>query len=126
MERSGPRPMVASLWLGGIILVLALGGLVVQRNWPKVLRVSVAGVTYGLIVMAMLRAAGRWDGPDEGVPFWPFALAGAVAGFLSGVVRPQWDARLVLASITGAALPLAGVHWLAVRTWSRVRRAIAP
>ena len=28
MERSGPRPMVASLWLGGIILVLALGGLV--------------------------------------------------------------------------------------------------
>ena len=105
------RDLYASLLLLGLVVAFALAGLASDGNWPKVLRVAAAAAGYG----AVLLAAGRRS--TERLPWRAFAAAGAVAGFLSGVVRPETSGSMVLAQTAAGALVLGSFHWLALGSW---------
>jgi hypothetical protein len=111
-------PLYESLAIVAAIVVLALAGLVGARNWPKVLRVVAAFVTYGgilVLVVRRFRAAGRW---------WPFGVAGLAAGLVSGLVRTQTTAVLVCVQGAGGVL-FGTAHWVGalVAGWIRADRA---
>ncbi len=111
-----PRGAVLqSLLLLGAIVGCALVGLAIQGNWPKVLRVLLAALAYGTILGLSLRRATT----AGGAPYGNFVVAGAVAGAVSGLVRPTTTLLLVLAQALSAAFLLASVHWLGVRAWQR-------
>ena len=110
-------PLAGSLVILAAVVVLALVGLGLQGNWPKVLRVSLASVTYVTVVVLGLRAQAP---TPAALPFLPFALAGAAAGLVSGLVRPTIDPGLVVASTVAAAVLLGGFHWFSLTTWRHV------
>jgi len=111
-----PRGAVLqSLVLLGLVVGGALVGLGIQGNWPKVLRVLLAALAYGIILWQSVR---RSTAPGA-APYWNFVLAGAVAGAVSGLARSTTSVLLVLVQTVGAAFLLASVHWLGVRAWQR-------
>ena len=102
------RDVRLSLLLLALVILIACAGLAFDGNWPKVLRVSSAFTSYTLALAAFgVLTAGARTGLGR------VAAAGAIAGFVSGVVRPEFDAMLVAASIAGGAA-FAAVHWLAL------------
>ena len=107
----------ASLLLMGAVVVLAIGGLAVDGNWPKVARVATAFLTY---VVVLLAARGAQDGEVEGIPYRAFALAGGACGLASGLVRPEVRSAVVVAGVLAGALLLGGIHWVALRGWRRL------
>ena len=107
-----------SLALLAAVLLLALAGLALGGNWPKVWRVAAAALAYGAVLLAAARG-----GPAR---YPAFALAGAAAGLVSGIARAAVDPRVVAAQLLAGALLLGGVHWLALRTWRRLRAALTP
>ena len=116
---AAPPGLPATLAVLAFVVGIAALGLALDRNWLKLARVLLAAGAYaGVLVTAFRRLASR-----ARVHWRPFAVAGGVAGGVSGVVRPGIDVRLLLASIKGAALLLGSAHWLALRWWQRfVRR----
>jgi membrane associated rhomboid family serine protease len=121
--RSGPTRVAllrASLGLLALVVLIALTGLALDGNWPKVLRVAGAFAGYAAVLMASARLSGHRR-EDGGSPVWPFLMAGATAGAISGLVRPEFDA-LRLAVHTLAAPLLGAVHALAVE---RLHRALS-
>lgn len=98
------------------MVALALIGLALDGNWPKVLRVALAAGAYG----SSLWLLAHRTAPGREVPYWPFGLAGSLAGLVSGLVRPAFQIELVLAGMLGAALLIGGVHWLALRAVRRL------
>jgi hypothetical protein len=108
------RDLLASVALLGVVVALALIGLALDGNWPKVIRVACAAATYVTILLAF---ASRGEGPAR---YWWFAAAGAAAGLVSGMLRPVPDLAPVLTGTVAAALLLGGVHWTAVRFWRRL------
>jgi len=108
-----------SLGLLGLIFALALGGLALEGNWRKFLRVLLAFGTYAAVLLGLLRVRG--GGAPEWLPFWPFALAGNAAELVSRWLLPFPGARAVLSTAPAAALLIGGVHWLALRTWRPLR-----
>jgi hypothetical protein len=69
-----------------VVVAIALVGLGIQGNWPKFARVLSSAVTYVVVLPIALR------GPPQPAskprrPFWPFGLAGAAAGLVSGLAR---------------------------------------
>jgi hypothetical protein len=107
-----------SLALLSFVMVIAVAGLLfVDGNYAKVLRVLTAFFGYGAVLITAQRHAGI------NLPtIVPFALAGAVAGVISGVVRPDPNLLVVVYGTLGAAFLLGPVHWLGVKYW----RALAP
>lgn len=107
-----------SLSLLAFVVLVALAGLAIDGNWPKVLRVAAAFVGYGSVLST--------PGLRRGTPALPvFVLAGAVAGLISGLVRPQpMPHSFVAAQVLASAAFLAPVHWLALRYARRVRARI--
>lgn len=105
------RDLYASLVLLGAVVAFGLAGLASDGNWPKVLRVATAAAGYA----AVLLGAGRRS--EKLLPWRAFAAAGAVAGLLSGVVRSETGATLLLAQTAAGALLLGSFHWLALGSW---------
>lgn len=105
------RDLYGSLLLLGAVVVFALAGLAWDGNWPKVLRVATAAAGYA----AVLLAAGRRS--TTILPWRAFAAAGAVAGLLSGAVRAESSAPLLVAQTAAGALLLGGFHRLALGSW---------
>lgn len=101
-----------------MVVALAIAGLAVEGNWPKIARVSTAFVTYLVVLLA---TRGARDGEGENIPCRVFALAGAAAGVVSGLVRPQVQGAVVAAGGFAGALLLGGIHCFALRWWRRLR-----
>lgn len=105
--------------LAGMI-VLVLAALLLSGNWPKVIRVGLSSFAYLAILVGVSVVRRSARSGFEPVPLWPFVLAGAVAGFVSGVARVDPTLPVVAVQTAGAGLLLGGPHWLAVRRWRRV------
>ena len=109
-----PPGLLASLALLAVIVAVALIGLAISGNWAKMFRVSAAAATYSIVLLALGRAGAA---PSVGL----FMAAGGAAGAVSGVARAAMSPTLVAASVIGAALLLAPLHWWALRTWLALR-----
>lgn len=105
-----------SLLLLGAVVLLAIAGLSMDGNWPKVARVATAFLTY---VVVLLAARGVGGEGGEGIPFRVFALAGGASGLVSGLVRTEVQGAVVAAGAFAGALLIGGIHWLALRSWRR-------
>ena len=107
-----------SLALLSFAMVIVMGGLLlIEGNYPKVLSVLTAFCGYGAVLITAQRHAGI------NLPtVIPFALAGAVAGVISGLVRPDPNLLVIVYGTLGAAFLVGPAHWLGVKSW----RALAP
>jgi hypothetical protein len=96
------------------LFAFVLVSLALQANWPKLLRVGAAAGAYLGLVALLAR---RWWRPAlaAACPYRVFAVAGAVAGALGGLLRPA-PVLLVgaIGSVAGALL-FGGFHYLALR-----------
>ena len=117
----GPNPsgLVASMALLAVVIVFALVGLATVGNWSKFSRVAAAALTYGAVLLALSRGTAS---PRPGM----FVIAGAAAGAVNGFARPGTSAGLVVASIAGAVLLLAPLHWAALRSRTRILQRRPP
>jgi hypothetical protein len=115
-ERAHRRDLVASLAVLGAVLVIALSALAYNGNWPKFARVLASAVAYACVVLLASRGGRR--------AYWQFAVAGAAAGMVSGLVRPELQPRLIVVGALLSAVLLGGSHWLALRSWRGVRAAV--
>jgi hypothetical protein len=109
----------ASLILLGAVALLAVAGLAMDGNWPKIARVSTSFLTYAVVLLAAVGAR-RCTGSFAPFRFRAFALAGGASGLVSGLVRPDVEADLVGAGVVAGALLLGGFHWLALIQWRRL------
>ena len=114
------RDLLFSLALISAVVVFALIGLATDRNWLKILRVSLSYATYAGILIALSRVRAASLSKAEPVPYVWFVAAGAAAGIVSGVVRPEFRFDVLIAGTGAAALLLSGVHCLALRQWRKL------
>ena len=116
------RELRASLLLLAAVFAFVLASLVLQENWPKLLRVGAAAAAY-LGRVALL--APRWWRPAlaRPCPYRVFAVAGAVAGALGSLLRPAPALLVGAIGTVGGALLFGGFHCVGLRA---VRRARAP
>lgn len=106
---AGRPDFEVSVALLGVVVLFALSGLALEGNWPKLLRVGTAFAAYATAIMP-----GRRHGEPPRLS--RFVLAGAAAGLISGLLRPQPMPPLFIAAQTiGAAALLGPAHWLALR-----------
>jgi hypothetical protein len=108
----------ASLAILSVVICFALIGLAFDHNWPKLVRVALAFLTYASVLSAFARSANarpqyRW-----------FVLAATAAGIVSGVARTVFSWQILVAGAIGAPLFIGGVHYLALRYWRVVREQI--
>ena len=98
-----------SLLLLGALLLFVTGGLAFEGNWAKLLRVTTAFIGYASVLLILV---GRGASPRLSV----FILAGAAAGLISGLVRPEPMPLLFVATQCVACAALfAPAHWLGLR-----------
>jgi hypothetical protein len=117
------RDLLMSLALLTGVVSFALAGLATDHNWPKLARVGFAFVTYAGILLAFLRY--RADTiRDRVAPLHWFITAGAAAGIVSGIVRPEFRFSVLIAGTIAAATLIASAHWLGLRQWRALRRSI--
>ena len=109
-----------SLVLIGVVVVFALVGLATDHNWPKLLRVSLAFATYAGTLLAFTQAHRARSSAATPMGYKWFMIAGALAGLVSGIVRPEFRLDVLAAGTIATAVLLAGVHWLALRYWRRL------
>lgn len=117
MNVPSPRWLSRIELLGTTIVVLLIGSMMIwyealERGLLLVLTVGSAVLLYvvGLVL------AGRKSDPTR-IAWWPFALAGVVAGAVAELINAQflvtWE--LFLAGVTGVVIGTA--HWTALRVW---------
>ena len=107
-----------SLLLLGVVIAIALAGLAIDGNWPKVLRVAAAAGTYAAALLVLAR-----PGTDVSRRWWWFAVAGVCAGVASGLFRPEPGAASIAVD-SGAAIVLATMHWMGLGLSEKVRQKI--
>ena len=116
------RELAASLLLLAAVFAFVLVVLVVQANWPKLLRVGMAATAY--LVLVPLLARRWWRAPLAApCPYRVFAAAGAAAGAIGSLLRPAPALLAGAIGMVGGALLFGGVHYIALRA---ARRARAP
>ncbi len=101
----------------GAVVIIALIGLAAAHNWPKLLRVALAFASYATALLVGCRPRSP-NHPDPAVPYWLFTAAGAIAGIVSGIVRPTILWPVVLVSVLAGAFLLSTVHWAATRRYA--------
>jgi hypothetical protein len=124
-DGSESRVLIGSLVVSGVLAALALAGLALQGNWPKVVRVLLAWLTYGGGLLGLLRARQAFVVSSHRLPFWMFGMAGAGAGVVSGLMQTARSAPLVVLSGLLTATLVGGLHFLVVRGWRGLIRRIA-
>jgi hypothetical protein len=108
-----------SLLLLGAVVAVALIGLSIDGNWPKVLRVGAAAGTYAGMMLVLARS----HAPGRAIEWWRFAAAGTAAGIVSGLLRPALGGATIAVDAV-AAVVLATVHWGGLALSERLRRTI--
>jgi hypothetical protein len=123
------RDFLISLCVLAFIVVFALCGLAANANWRKFTRVLIAFLTYNALLLAFyaliktrLRSASTTA--TSHLPFWAFAVAACAAELASGWWRTNASASTVLTVAPVAAFLVGGIHWLALRSWRRLRERI--
>jgi hypothetical protein len=99
-------------------------GLAFDGNWPKILRVVSAATVYVAILLALRARARRGDVPRR-LGYSAFVLAGLAGGAVSGLVRADVQAGVLLAQVLGAGVLFPTVHWIAVSRWRQLRTQIS-
>ena len=107
--------LTVSLVIIGLIIAFALVQLGFQGNWPKVLRVSLAFLTYSTVLLCLIRWTLKAE--QSSLPYHIFAVAAGAAELCSGWLRPDWRISDVLTIPLIAAVLIGGLHWLALRVW---------
>lgn len=115
------RDLLLSLAVLGLVVVLAMLGLALNRNWPKLLRVGASFIAYCLVLLGCLRTRDTPAPAQRPVSVRGFVAAGAAAGIVSGIVRPRFDPGVLVAGTVAAAFLLGGLHYLALRAWPSTR-----
>jgi hypothetical protein len=118
------RDLKLSLCLLGLLVAFALAGLAWDENWRKLLRVTMGFTTYLTALLSALGLYGLIMKKRAGLPFWAFALAGAMAEASSGWLRPAAKMIVDLPTALAAAFLIGGLHWLALRTWRPLNQRI--
>jgi hypothetical protein len=118
------RDLLLSMGLLALIILLALGRIALDGNWQKVVRVSLAFIVYATALLVLARARARFFTASASLPFWIFAVAGALAELSSGWLRPDWRVSDLVAMPFAAALLVGGFHWLVLRAWRPLRERI--
>src|SRR5207253_10440863 len=101
-----------------VVVTFALIGLATDHNWPKMWRVSSAFIAYAAALLIQARTSAgtlqwRW-----------FAIAGAAAGLVSGIVRPEFHVSVLIAGAILAPLVFGSMHWLGLKQWRKLRISI--
>ena len=108
--------------LGTTIVVLLIGSMML---WSEAVvhgkRLTITLASAGLIYAASLVVFGR-SSQSNGIAWWPFILAGFVAGAVAELINAQFmvTSEMLMAGLTGAVIGTA--QWTALRVWIRVRR----
>ena len=108
----------------GFIILLAVSQLALQGNWQKVLRVSLAFLTYSAVLLSFARYFSKFGVTSIRLPFWIFAVAGGAAEIASGWLRPDWRLSDTLMLPLAAAALIGGLHWLGLMAWRPLRERI--
>ena len=117
--------LLLSIGLLAAIIILALTRIALFESWLKVLRVSLAFLTYGAVLLCLARVITRSSAVRSAqLPFWIFAVAAAVAELASGWLRPQWRPFDMLTLPLFAAMLIGGLHWLALKGWRPLQERI--
>jgi hypothetical protein len=108
--------------LGTTIVVLLIGSMML---WSEALvrgkRLTITIASAVLLYVAGLVVFARSSDPN-GIAWWPFVVAGFVAGAVAELINAQFlvTRELLLAGLTGVVIGTA--QWTALRVWIRVRR----
>ena len=97
----------------------------VQGNWPKIFRVTLAAAAYIGVLGFLLKSMGRFGAPPARLPVWVFLVAGALAGLVSGMVRPALPSSVLLISTMLTPTLLGAFHWIALQRWAWVKARMA-
>ena len=116
--------LIVSVGLLTAIIMIADVSLAIQGNWPRIVRVTLAAATYVGVLGFVLKSMGRFGASPAKLPLWVFLAAGAAAGLVSGVARPELPSSVVLVSIMLTPTLLGAFHWVALQRWSWVRARI--
>ncbi|MFN2510108.1 MAG: hypothetical protein ABR568_01545 [Pyrinomonadaceae bacterium] len=124
LGRNGARrDLIVSISVLGFIIALAVTQLAWEGNWPKVLRVSLAFLTYGALLLSFTRVS-KTAVERIRLPFWIFAVAGGAAEMASGWLRPDWRLSDTIVLPLAAAALIGGSHWLVLVAWRPLRERI--
>jgi hypothetical protein len=119
------RDLIVSVGLLALVFVAVLCGLAHDENWRKFLRISIASFTYLAVLLSLTwnwrKRAGATRVP---LPFWPFAVAAAVAELSSGWLRTRVAPDITFWLAPLAAALVGGIHWLALSYWRGLRERL--
>ncbi|CAN5471422.1 hypothetical protein BH20ACI3_BH20ACI3_20000 [soil metagenome] len=118
------RDLIVSMGVLGFIIALAVSQLALEGNWQKVLRISLAFLTYSAVLLRLARYLPKIAVKGIHLPFWIFAVAGGAAEGASGWLRPDWSFSDTLMLPLAAAVLVGGSHWLALIAWRPLRERI--
>ncbi len=113
--------LIVSIGLLTAIIMIADVSLAIQGNWPKIVRVTLGAAAYVGALGFILKSMGRFGAPPAKLPVWVFLVAGAAAGLVSGMVRPELNPSVVVASAVLTPTLLGAFHWIALQRWSWMR-----
>lgn len=116
--------LLRSLFLVATVVTIALVGLALDGNWPKVLRVTLSAACYVAVLLALRSRARRHD-PSPKLGYGAFVIAGLAAGAVSGLVREDVQAGVFVAGALGTGVFISAVHWTAVSRWRQLRTQIS-
>ncbi len=118
------RDLIVSMGVLGFIIALAVSQLALEGNWQKVLRISLAFLTYSAVLLSLARYLSKIAVESIRPPFWIFLVAGGTAEVASGWLRPDWSLSDTLILPPAAAVLVGGSHWLALIAWRPLRDRI--
>jgi hypothetical protein len=109
-----------SLVVFAAVMTVAVIGLAIEGNGPKVLRVGAAAAVYACTLLALTRSVV----PSRQLGWWRFAAAGTAAGIISGLLRPEPGGATIAIDVL-AAVVLATAHSGSLVLSEQLRRKIA-
>ncbi|SRR6266542_5551621 len=109
----GRFEIVASLAVLGLIVLVTAAILAWSHNWAQLVRVAFTFLVYSVTLVGGLKVKGAWRAAEPPPPLAYFAVAGGIAGFLSGFLGPHHLFFLMASTATG--ILLGGAHWLSIR-----------
>lgn len=103
--------------LSTTIIVVMIGGMMLwYEAVEREARLTIVIASAVLLYVGGLVSFGRSSNPN-GIAWWPFALAGLIAGSVAEFINAQLlvTSELSLAGLTGVVIGTA--HWTALRVW---------